>query len=422
MERIFTVLALLVFMGAVLPVLQNPTDTVHSAESLDVRFLIIRVAIYSLVLLFMLKSKQGFLRKLSANPVLFSLIILIGISTSWSPVPMLTLRRSVALFLTTIFGLYLGIRYSMKQQIRLIVCALFIAVLLSILFIQFLPLYGIDTQAKDEAWRGVFMQKNIMGRYMVIGLVSFLCAPVSGSKEMILKVFGICSVLVLLTGSHSAGSYLVAVLVLLLMTTLKLWNLARNKGWGKLVPLGVGLGTLLVAGMGAAGASTGALLELLGRNSTLTGRVALWDRLLHSLAESPWVGYGYGGFWATENVHVLAGLGWSPLKAHNGYLDLCLDLGLAGLTIFLANSMLVLWRCLKLAATRGSLHSLWPLTILSTILLYNCFESDLLIANNFIWVVYVAITVSTQRSLMAQEKVTQSVVVKTAALRVSECT
>ena len=88
---------------------------------------------------------------------------------------------------------------------------------------------------------------------------------------------------------------------------------------------------------------------------------------------------------------------WTPLKAHNGYIDLFADLGLLGLTLFIANSISAIRNSMKLAAIGGELYFRWPLVIVTIILAYNTFESELL--GTFLWLLYVSITVSSRRIL-----------------------
>lgn len=91
------------------------------------------------------------------------LLLLTGlalISALWSAAPIVTLRRSLALVSTTIFGVYLASRFSLKEQLRLLAWALGIAALLSLLFVVVPPHYGIETRGVyTGVWRGIYHQK-----------------------------------------------------------------------------------------------------------------------------------------------------------------------------------------------------------------------------------------------------------------------
>jgi O-antigen ligase len=81
---------------------------------------------------------------------------------------------------------------------------------------------------------------------------------------------------------------------------------------------------------------SGLIIESLGRDPDLTTRVPLWKTLL-VLETNPLIGVGYESFWSGERlVHV-----WrhfpGVMQAHNGYLDLYLNVGLVGLLLLLVS-------------------------------------------------------------------------------------
>jgi exopolysaccharide production protein ExoQ len=74
------------------------------------------------------------------------------------------------------------------------------------------------------------------------------------------------------------------------------------------------------------------LLTLLGRNPTLTGRTAVWGTLL-SNAVNPWIGAGYENFWIGERIELFNRILGGLNQAHNGYIEIYLNMGLAGLVL-----------------------------------------------------------------------------------------
>ncbi len=396
-EPVFGVLALLFFMGAVLPVWRNPEHWFMDARASDPVALSVQILVYLLVLLLVLSLWRDVLDAVRSNPLVTALLVLTVVSVAWSGVPLFTFRRAIALVATTAFGFYLGTRYDTKQQIRLLGFALGISVLLSLVFIVIFPRYGIESGPNAGAWRGVFIQKNTYGRYMVMAVITFLCLRTRRGQHMgklVLIILALC----LLAGSLSAGSYVMMAFSALLVVFYQLLYLPRKN----LIPIGIIAGAMLAACATFVALNAGTVFEILGRNSTLTGRVPLWRFLGYKIAQRPWLGYGYVGFWSTENHTVWAQIGWTPLKAHNGYLDLWLELGLLGVGLFALNTAVLFGRSLKFVATRRTLESQWPLLMLSLIALHNVFESDLLIQNGFMWIIYVAITVSMQRALQVE--------------------
>jgi len=75
------------------------------------------------------------------------------------------------------------------------------------------------------------------------------------------------------------------------------------------------------------------LVQMLGRDSTLTTRTELWDELRHFDVD-PVFGTGFESFWLGERVEFLWGkYWWHPNQAHNGYLETYLNLGCLGLAL-----------------------------------------------------------------------------------------
>jgi len=75
---------------------------------------------------------------------------------------------------------------------------------------------------------------------------------------------------------------------------------------------------------------------VMGRDTTLTGRTALWSELLQMSAD-PVLGAGFESFWLGDRATRLwARHWWRPNQAHNGYLEIYLSLGLIGVVLLAA--------------------------------------------------------------------------------------
>jgi O-antigen ligase len=131
----------------------------------------------------------------------------------------------------------------------------------------------------------------------------------------------------------------------------------------------------------------------LGRSADLTGRADLWHWVVLMIGDRPMLGYGFSGFWkgASEQSAVVEDrIGWSPVYAHNGYLEITLSLGLAGLLLFLWLAATGLRRAISLAKGAETLPELWPLAFLIYFLIHNLGECTILWQNSLEWAVCVA--------------------------------
>jgi len=93
---------------------------------------------------------------------------------------------------------------------------------------------------------------------------------------------------------------------------------------------------LILAGAGVA-ALWPAVLEMFGRDATLTGRTEIWSAVLNAIGARPFVGHGYGAYW---NSPLGEGTRWElgpqVVNAHNGYLEQILDFGVLGGVVVIA--------------------------------------------------------------------------------------
>ena len=138
------------------------------------------------------------------------------------------------------------------------------------------------------------------------------------------------------------------------------------------------------------------LLTGLGRNPTLTGRTQIWGVALARIIERPLFGYGRGVFWAPNSPYAIEagqalGTDWIPPHAHNGLIDLALDVGLIGLVLFLIVYFINYAQALKRAYTPKNPEELWPLAYLTLLAMNNVTESLLLRQSNLYWVLFITV-------------------------------
>jgi O-antigen ligase len=325
----------------------------------------------------------------SRHPLTLALVLLAVLSTAWSVDPATTLRRSFALFGTTLFGLYLAARYDVRGLLELLATALGIAALLSVVFAIALPAYGLDTGVYSSNWRGVYAQKNNLGEIMVVGTIAFLLVWRTAERRrwVALGGAGLCTALVLLSGSKTA----LGVLFLLLA----LAGLFRALRWSYTVAIPVLIGIIFLAGAGALWflANAEGILTSLGKDATLTGRTPMWAAIVDMIARKPWLGYGYSAFWGGADsaaAPVFRVIGWVTPHAHNGYLDILLQLGVLGLLVFLAGLAVASYHAVKELRATPTADGLWAPLFLTFMILYNITETTLLQQNNIYWALYSA--------------------------------
>jgi O-antigen ligase len=297
-------------------------------------------------------------------------VLLIGFacaSVTWSASPQDTLRSLVTLAGTTAFGVYLAVRFSLTEQLRLLGVALVIAMALSVVLIVAAPAYGTQVIGGDVAWRGAFTTKNVFGRAMALTtLVLLLVATTRERPRIALALAGTSAILAMQSVSAFALISLGATgSVVLIASILRL----RHRFTGPI------LLAILVASLGAGIYAVG---DLVGRDPTLTGRTMLWDAALEAIADEPVLGHGYGAFWrGWEEPSAMAVLrnAWNPPHAHNGALDLALEIGVVGLSLWVLSVGAVVRRSYRHLRRAGTLAALWPLALVVFIVGWGLSES-----------------------------------------------
>jgi len=260
-------------------------------------------------------------------PILLPLLLAIC-SVLWSVDPELSLYRTIALAGTTAFGMFLAVRFSLEEQLKLLALVLGMVACASALVALLFPEYGVMTGPHSGAWSGVFYHKNTFGRTMALAAVVFSLL-VLGSRELrLVALLGMALSIALVVASFSLASLIVGIACLAAVWVLS--AMQRGAGRRRVMVLLIGATFTVIAAIWAI-QHEDRVLTSLGRDSTFTGRTELWTVLLEKARMHQWLGYGYGAFWrgatgmsgeVQEALH-----GWYPIHAHNGFLDIVLELG-----------------------------------------------------------------------------------------------
>jgi exopolysaccharide production protein ExoQ len=296
-----------------------------------------------LVVLFLRKKKTNTLLKASAPILVYFLYCLL--STAWSPFHEASFKRWIKAVGDLIMVLIVMTDAHPVAALRRLYSRVgFILFPLSVVLIRYTDLgraYDADGTPTNT---GVTTNKNTLGLILFVislGVLWNIRALLMDKKapnrarrlvaQCTLMAFGVA----LLQMAHSATSIFCFALGggLLLASSLRGIRTRPSRVHALCVGiLIVGALTLLFGG-GSAVTST------MGRSSDFSGRVEIWRAAIAS-ADSPLLGTGFESFW-NANAHKVALLlsyYWNISNlnsAHNGYLQIYLDLGGVGLCLLL---------------------------------------------------------------------------------------
>ena len=307
------------------------------------------------------------------------LLIFIGIaliSFLWTTNMANTSDGSRGLLRTFLFGSYFVTRYSLKEQIKILVCVFGLVAIISILFCAFFPHYAYIT----NGWAGIFPYKNLLGRAMVLSSMLFSLILIKSSIKDSWFVFfaliglGVSTLLILI--SNSSMSLL---LFLTMLPQTFFYFVVRQKYRTRFIFVSLIFILLLLVFASIFFNLETIFVDILGEGLTFNGRTPIWTLMTEKiLDERPVLGYGYQAFWSSDAgshviMHTWASLNALPIpttfNAHNAYIEIFASLGFLGLFSYGAVLINALYKIAILLFSTKKLEFFWLFQFLVFILL-----------------------------------------------------
>ena len=278
---------------------------------------------------------------LRANGPMLVFFLYCAISVLWSDYPFVAFKRWTKAVGDPIMILIVLTDLNPSAAIkRVLARAGFLLMPLSILFIKYYPDLGryYSRWEGTQSFGGVTTNKNSLGMAcLVLGLGAlwrFLQVYRSRegtrrTKQLIAQGVVVAMVLWLLWIANSVTSLSCFALAGSLIVVTSFSALARKRAVIHLLVV-----VMLSAASSALFLDVGSgILETMGRNPTLTGRTEIWHLVL-GLAGNPLFGTGFESFWLGPRLEKIWSIyWWHPNEAHNGYLEVFLNLGWVGVAM-----------------------------------------------------------------------------------------
>jgi exopolysaccharide production protein ExoQ len=393
LEKGFITIALLYSTGAFSTLLKGTSDLPLGAPTGSLITNTIWTVIY-IVTSYLVYSRCVNVRLASRKSFLFiSLLVVTAGSVFWSQAVQLTTMRGVALIGSVIVGMYFGLRFPLSQQLKLLALMFGIASSLSIIFSLFLPSYGIGVGVYEGFWQGIYSQKNILGNNMAMAFTVFMVLGASRSAYRWINFLfaGVALVLVILADSVTAIFVCMTILCAFLLFRFFRQKIHRRRRYF------LGFSVIVAGAVAYCVSNFSEVLSLAGRDENMTGRFQIWSLVWTAIASHPLLGYGYGAFWRGidgPSADVWDALGSQIIfHAHNGFLDIWVDIGLLGLGVFLAGYVSYFRRAWLLFINTMEPELIWPVLFMTFLLLSDLTEATFLRVNTA-WILYAAIVFS----------------------------
>lgn len=279
---------------------------------------------------------------LQANGPLLIFFLFAGASILWSDYPFVAFKRWVKAFGNLVMVLVILTESNPLAAIRRLFARMsLLLILLSILFIKYYPLLGrrYHPWTGEAIYQGVAIGgKNGLGVVcLILGLASLwrLIGLLSSGERprragpLIAHGALLAMTLWLFWMANSVTSFVCFLIGAGLMLFVTLSKTARKPATVHVVVAGIISLALFAVFLD----SDRSLIEALGRDATLTGRTELWADISR-MNVNPVLGTGFESFWLGERAaYFWENYWWKPNQAHNGYLEILINLGWMGLTL-----------------------------------------------------------------------------------------
>jgi exopolysaccharide production protein ExoQ len=265
----------------------------------------------------------------------------------WSMNPEATIRAAVV-YLFVLIGV-IGIARTLEpdRYMLLLSYACLATAVTSIMLAIFSP--GIAFWGPD--FMGMFPHKNVLGQNMAVGVLASLHCIRIARRLPIGQVAMLFCFLAMTVEAKSTGALLVALSFLGMSACVSLWQKGgAARSFSMVLAFGLAIIFLLMV------VAPDLVLELIGKDPTLTGRTEIWTFVINDIWTKPLLGWGYFGFWHLSNPaakEICDAIQWVVSQAHNGLLELLLNVGAIGTALvfflFIRNFAIGL-RCLRTPA------------------------------------------------------------------------
>jgi hypothetical protein len=320
-----------VWLGVQVPIATADQQLELDGSPLDRNILTGLIAVGVIVLLRRRREVGALLR---GNRPIVLLFLYCAVSILWSDFPDVALKRWTRAVGDLVMILIVLTDPDRPAAVKQFLARIgFLLMPASLLLIKYYPHLGLSWSEGRTFFRGVANDKNMLG--MISMLVGLGCAwrlirafrgreRTGQTGPLIAQTAILAIVFLLLLRIDSLTSLACFALTVGLMVAASFPALTRSRAGVHLAVasvLCVGL-TALFLDVG------GGLVTMIGRDSTLTGRTLIWETLI-GMNQRPLLGAGFESFWLgirPEDV-------WGVREAHNGYLEVFLNLGWMGVAL-----------------------------------------------------------------------------------------
>lgn len=351
------------------------------------------------------------------NQALLALLAWLGLSVVWSTFARHSLPEFTALVLTSVFGLYLSVSYSVRQFWAVVSFAMSLGVGFS--WIAVMRLWDGAVNFQENYWIGIYYNRNSLAPVAAVAILSVLSA-VNVFWSEVKRRNSVLSIAMLVAGSTvvvisiielwRSGSQTSPAALAIALAVCLVWLVARRMGQrsgdiGVVRTLTVPL-VLLLASLAI---FTALRFEILvggvdTQTTAFNQRSGLWSLSWAGFLEKPWHGWGWMSAWHTPLFFLASNeptwMAWDLEWSHNGYHDLLLGGGVPAAALFVVY-LFVASRRISVEKPRQVVTRL----VIVAFVLAAATQESFFIGSHFLWALLVAsMAIPTSQPDLVDEK------------------
>lgn len=375
----------------------------ESGNALERNLLSIFIVVGILVIL---NRKLDWSNILRQNRSLWTLFLFMLVSVLWSEFMFVSFKRWIKTSGTVIMALVIlsesNPRHALSSVLRRVV---YILIPFSAMLVKYYPRLGVGygQWSGGTYWLGCTLTKNTLGALCMVASFFLVWSIIRQweKKESLLvkhqtKVDIIVLVIVLWLLRGPGGAYSATSITVLFLGLSTFIYLRRLKDlstlWKSIFSfLIIGIIFIVLPKLLLDFSFISFFISALGRDPTLTGRTDLiWSVLVPLAWKNPIIGIGYGSFW----IRPVEGFDFDmPInQAHNGYLDVFIELGIIGLLILGSNFITFINKATREFRVARDWAS-FRIGFLLVIMVHNMTETTFLRSTLLLWNVFVLLMV-----------------------------
>ena len=330
----------------------NYTDT-FGGETTNIKNQVVFLFLFFSSLVILSKRFDKMLSLIRSEKYLSLFVVLCLFSALWSDYHFLSFKRSFQLFV-----MFLVITEALTniepelllKQLKIVVSIYLFYNLYACRFIPAAidPVFG--------TWRGIEVQKNWLAQnslYCLLSSIVFFSFDKTRLTKLYDSVLILISVLIIYK-AHSSTNFIAVVIIVFMGVVFQIESVFKNLGIGRSILGLMFLFILTFSGIFIIFSSEifGLIPGYFGKDTTLSGRVDIWNFVWNDIENRFLLGYGFATYWimGSSRLEIFASYfeGFVVNSAHNGYLEIILQVGFIGFMFFLFPIAAYIYRMFKL--------------------------------------------------------------------------